>query len=87
MGSGLKVCIKLSIFEVNLIYFILLVDYKFGEMWVSVKSIDKIVYLWIRDLSLSLAYTRSQLLFLPIDKKIIIIEGHCIFQLHNNYKV
>ena len=56
-------------------------------MWVSVKSIDKIVYLWIRDLSLSLAYTKSQLLFLPIDKKIIIIEGHCIFQLHNNYKV
>ena len=59
LGSGLRVCIKLSIFEFDLIYFILLVNYKFGEIWVSLKSIDKFVYLGIRDLSLSLAYTKS----------------------------
>ena len=53
------VCIILSIFEFNLIYFILLVNYKFGEMWVSLKSIDKFVYLGIRDLSLSLPTIRE----------------------------
>ena len=59
LGSGLRVCIKLSLFEFNLIYFILLVNYKFGEMWVSLKSIDKFVYLGIRDLSLSLPTIRE----------------------------